>query len=434
MIYLFKDSFTLFFMFPFIVIFGGYLSFKLKFIQITGIKQAFCLLTNKNKKGSISSFAALSAILGGNLGTGNISGVALAISTGGPGSLFWMWVMAIFASITKYVGCFLGVHYQRLNANKEWVGGPMYYLEHGLKSKFLACLFCVFCITSALSVGNLVQVHALFVSLNEFSIHPLMFSLPLSILVAAVIFGGMKRLSIVLSMVVPFMACVYLLACLFVLFIFKDKIIASLYMVFTYAFRTQSFIAGAAGFSLSNAIRVGFDRGLFATDSGLGLAPILHSAVRDDNKEIDNRHVQGLISILSPVIVMIVCSMTGLVLLSSGVYQNVSLPSTALCMQAFIVAFKHPLSGHIITITLFFFAFTTILTWSFCADKAIDYLFGIKAIKIFQIIFVLFIVCGSFVQDQIIWTLGDISINCMFAINMIGILFLYPLVIKAKNK
>ena len=154
MIYLLKDTFTLFFIFPLIVIFGGYLSFKLKFIQITGIKQAFSLLTTKDHKGSISSFAALSAILGGNLGTGNISGVALAISTGGPGSLFWMWVMAIFASITKYIGCFLGVHYQKLNANKEWVGGPMYYLEYGLKSKLLASLFCVFCITSALSVGR----------------------------------------------------------------------------------------------------------------------------------------------------------------------------------------------------------------------------------------------------------------------------------------
>ncbi len=428
-----NKSFTLLFIFPVIIIFGGYLSVKLKFVQIFGIKKAFSLLTTKDHKGSISSFSALSAILGGNLGTGNISGVAVALSMGGPGALFWMWVMAIFASITKYVGCFLGVHYQRQNVAKEWVGGPMYYLQDGLKSKILAQLFCFFCITSALTVGNLVQVHSLFVPLNTIDIHPLLFGIPLSLLVGAVIFGGMKRLAKVLSAVVPFMACVYLSACLIVLFIFRSELLPSLKLIFTSAFSMGSASSGLAGFSVLQAIRVGFNRGLFATDSGLGLAPILHSAVRDTNPKIDNRHVQGLISILSPMIVMVVCSMTGLVLLSTKVYENSSLPSTALCMQAFIKAFGHPLSGHIITVTLFFFAFTTILTWSFCADKAIDYLFGIKAIKPFQIFFILIIPIGAFVQDQFIWTFADISINFMFAINIIGIIGLSKMVIKARQ-
>ena len=144
MIHLINENFTLLFIFPVIIIFGGYLSVKLRFLEIFGIKKAFSLLTTKNHKGSISSFSALSAILGGNLGTGNISGVAVALSMGGPGALFWMWVMAIFASITKYVGCFLGVHYQRQNLAKEWVGGPMYYLQDGLKSKLLAKLICFF--------------------------------------------------------------------------------------------------------------------------------------------------------------------------------------------------------------------------------------------------------------------------------------------------
>lgn len=434
MINFIKEIFTLAFVFPLIVLVGGYLSIRLNFLQIFGIKKAFRLLTTKSGSDSISSFSALSAILGGNLGTGNISGIAVALSTGGPGSLFWMWVMAILASVTKYAGCYLGVHYQRQNEEGEWVGGPMYYLRYGLNSKTLAALFCVFTISSALTVGNFVQVHSLLVPLRKFPISPLFFGVPIALLLALVILGGMKRFANVVSVLVPFMAIVYLGTCLIVLGIFYDQIIPSLVLIVESAFNLKPAIGGVMGFSIMKALGVGFDRGLFATDCGLGLAPIVHSSVKSYDKNVDNRVAQGLISILSPMIVMVVCTLTGLVLLTTKAYLDTSLVSTDMCIRAFKIAFNQNIAENVITITLFFFAFTTILTWSFCSDRAVGYLLGTRAVKPFQIFFILMVPFGAFIHDDLIWPIADMSINFMFTINMIGIIGLFRLVLGKKSQ
>jgi AGCS family alanine or glycine:cation symporter len=221
MIFALKDSLTIAFIFPIVVIAGTYLSIRLRFIQLTKLSKALRLVTLREGVGSMSSFGALAAVLGGNLGTGNISGVAVALVTGGPGSLLWMWVMAILASITKYVGCYLGVHYQRQNKKGDWVGGPMYYLREGVKSKLLASLFCLLTITSALTVGNLVQVHALALPLHEFDINPIFFGLILALMVGGVIFGGLKSFAHVVSVLVPVMAVLYIATCLFILVFFS---------------------------------------------------------------------------------------------------------------------------------------------------------------------------------------------------------------------
>lgn len=429
-----KEIITLGVLFPLVIVVGGYFSWRLRFLQITKLVAAARMLTLRERSGGISSFGALAAILGGNLGTGNISGVAVALMTGGPGALFWMWIMALLASITKYVGCFLGVHFQQQNMDGEWVGGPMFYLRDGLHAPILAKLFCLFTITSAITVGNLVQVHSLSLPLVDLAIHPLILAIPLALLTAGVIFGGLKRFAHFVSAIVPLMAVAYIGTCLTILFFFRSEILPSIELVFSSAFGLTEAAGGILGFGVLSAMRAGFDRGLFATDSGLGLAPIVHASVSDPNPEIDNRYVQGLISVLSPIIVMVVCSVTGLVLLTTKAAFETNLPSTIMCMQAFRVGFDTLWAGHIVSVTLFFFAFTTILTWSFCANRAVEFLFGLQAVRFFQIIFVAIIPLGVFLEERSLWISADFSTNAMFVINMIGVVGLAQLVFKRSQK
>lgn len=430
MMNLLKDALTLYVMIPSILFLGGYFSFKLGFLQLTKLPQAFHLVTTQKKKGSISSFSAVTAVLGGNLGTGNISGIAVALATGGPGALFWMWMMALLASTLKFIGAFLGVDYREKDAVGEWVGGPMYYLKKGLNRPFLAKIFCVFTILSALTVGNLIQVHALSLPIKSLGLPPLLFGGILAVLTGGVIWGGLQRFAAVVSAVVPVMALFYIGTCLLILALFYDRIGEAVGLILNAAFGFKSMAGGAAGFTIFQAMRSGFDRGLFATDSGLGLESIIHASVTDHHEKLHNKVVQGIISILSPLLVMVVCSMTGLVLLVTGAWENVSLESTLLCMEAFTIGLGFPLAGHIVTVTLFFFAFTTILTWSFCADKSVEFLFGRRFIKVFQTLFVGMIPLGALPYGLGLWTVADICINLMFIVNMVGIVNLSANVIR----
>lgn len=416
-----KEMLTLYFIFPTVFLVGGYLSYQLKFLQVSRLFFAFHLIKTQKKRGGISSFSAVAAILGGNLGTGNISGVAVALSTGGPGSLFWMWIMAFLASILKFAGCFLGVSYRQRDEVGEWVGGPMYYLSKGLKLPFLAKLFCISTIASALTVGNMVQVHSLVLPLHASGSPPFIFEIGLAILVGAVIWGGLQRFATVVSFVVPFMAFFYILSCLAILVVFYHKIPFVFQMVFRSALGMESMAGGVLGYGVLKAITSGFDRGLFATDSGLGLAPIIHSAVTDTHEFLDNKVIQGLISILSPMLIMVVCTMTGAVLLVTGVWETPGLESTTMCSEAFKIGFNHLWAGHVVTITLFFFAFTTLLTWSFCADKAVEYLYGRHRIKLFQCLFIFLIPFGGLMEGKQLWIIADIALNIMFMMNVTGI-------------
>ncbi len=304
----------------------------------------------------------------------------------------------------------------------------MYYLRDGLKSKLLARLFCIFTITSALTVGNLVQVHALSHPITELNLNPLLFGIPLAILVGGVLFGGMRRFAHVVSALVPLMAVAYIGTCLLILIMFRHEVLPSLLLIVQSAFAIKPVAGGTLGFGILVAIRSGFDRGLFATDSGLGLAPILHASVYDPDKSHDNRHTQGLISVLSPMIVMVVCTVTGLVLLTTGAINHTELPSTSMCMEAFRLGFNTPWAGHIVSVTLFFFAFTTILTWNFCANRAVEFLLGLRYVVPFQWIFILIIPLGAFLHEQAVWTFADLSINFMFIINMFGVITLAKIV------
>lgn len=427
----FKILLSLTLLIPLVSIIGLYLSFKLRFVQITKIFEAFKLFAHdRGISGKANSFSAVSAVLGGNLGTGNIAGIAVALTTGGPGALFWMWIMAFLGATLKFVGCTLAILYRKRDDVGENVGGPMYYLEKGLGMPILAKLFCVFTILSALTVGNLVQMHSLALPLTKAGIPPLLTGIVMSILIGCVIWGGLKRFVVVVSAVVPVMALAYILACLGIIVLYLPQVPEAVGLIIHSAFHPGPVIGGIAGYGVLEAIRVGFDRGLFATDVGAGLAPILHSSVESDTSEVKTALAQGMISMISPLVVMVVCTMTGLVLILTGAWQHAGLESTNLCIHAFSVGFGAQWAGHIVTITLCFFAFTTILTWSFCADKAVEYLFSVKYIHAFQILFILCIPLGTFLHVHLVWSVADIFMNFMLLINLIGLISLAPQVIK----
>ena len=420
---------------PAVLVLGVYFSYKLRFIQITKLPLALkCFLHERDPSGKSSSFSAVAAVLGGNLGTGNIAGIAVALKTGGPGALFWMWVMALLGATLKFAGCTLGILYRQKHPNGGYIGGPMYYLEKGLNLRFIAKLFAIATICAALTVGNWVQMHSIALPLTELGFHPLTCGVVMSLLVGLVIFGGLKRFNKVVSAIVPLMALGYIITCLIILFIFSDKILPSLSLILQSAFNPNTVAGGVLGFTVLEAIRVGFDRGLFATDVGVGLAPIIHSTIDSPLPLRQLALRQGLISTLPPIIVMFVCIMTGLVLLVTGAWLFPNLESTNLCVAAFKTGLGSHSAGLAITITLIFFAYTTILTWSFCADRAIEYLFSSKWVPTFQLVYTLFIPLGTLFSVTLVWSLADIFMNCMLLINIIGLVGLCQFVFKKFHK
>ncbi|KAB2836534.1 MAG: sodium:alanine symporter family protein [Caedimonadaceae bacterium] len=427
----FKTILGLFVVLPFLAGVGLYLSIKLRWLQLHKLPLAFRLITRKSSgKESISSFGALSAVLGGNLGTGNISGIAVAIATGGPGSLFWMWIMALFGAVIKFAGCFLGLRFRQMSTRGGYVGGPMYYFHYGLNRPFLAKLFCVLTLITAVTVGGFVQINSITLPFFEFGVHPAILGLSMAVFVGYVILGGLKRFAKISMLIVPLMAVGYLLACFFIMIRNLDAVVPAIKLIVVSAFDFSSLLGGVAGYSIMSALKSGFERGLFATDSGVGLAPILHAPVTDRSPGMDIAISQGLISMISPIIVMIVCTLTGIVLLVTGVWQSTELQSTTMCVEAFRVGFDIFEAGHLVTVTLFFFAFTTILTWSYCADRAVEYLFGEERIKYFQYIFIALIPVGAFAHVNIVWSIADVSMSLMMALNVIGVVWLSPIVIK----
>lgn len=427
----FNNYFTFYVIFPLILIIGSYLTIKLKFIQFSKLKLSFSCLIKKNtqEEGSISRFEAISSVLAGNFGTGNISGMAVAITTGGPGALVWMWIMVVFASVIQLASSFLGVTYRTKNSNGEFVGGPMYYLKNGLNAKKLAFLFALFTLFGALTVGNLAQVNSIILPLERAGLNPIICSIVISLAVAIVILGGLKRFAALASMIVPVKAFIYLSTALTILILNIDKIPDAFKLMFENAFNFSSLIGGATGGFIFKAITTGFDRGLFATDSGTGIVPILQAGARSNNPLID-----GISTLVAPLMVMIVCTMTGLVLIVTQAYLDPSLKSTNMVTEAFKIGLQSNLGGYIVIFSLILFAYTTILAWSYCGEKAVEYLCGPKLIKLFRILFILFIPIGSFLNMDTIWKLSDGAIALMLFINLIGVTLLSKEVINSFKK
>lgn len=414
----FNETFTIFCVFPLIIFLGLYLTIRLKGLQVSKLGLGFRHLLNKDadSNGNISHFEAISTVLAGNFGTGNISGMAVAISTGGPGALVWMWVMAFFGAAIQYVSCVLGVKYRLQNEEKEYVGGPMYYLSHGLGFRKLAILFSVLTLFAAVTVGNFAQVHSMSLPLQKIGVDPLLFGLVIAFCVAIVLIGGIERLAKFASLIVPLKAFLYLGVALIILLINYDKVGPAFLLMWTSAVNPDAVAGGLLGGGVYKIIATGFNRGIFATDAGTGIVPILQSSARSKHPVTD-----GLVTLVAPFMVMVVCTATGLILLISGAWQQEGLQSTNMVTYAFREGLGHPIGEYIVIAALILFGFTTILAWACCAEKAMGYMISDKWGHYFKYLYIALIPVGVFVHLDMVWILADICITAMLVVNIIGI-------------
>jgi len=425
---LFNQNFTFFVIFPAIICTGIYLTLKLRFVQLSCLKKSFRCLTSKNpeSQGSISRFGALSTVLAGNFGTGNVSGIAIAIATGGPGALVWMWIMAFLGTTIQYASCILGVTYRKKLQNGDFAGGPMYYLRDGLGYKKLAALFCVFTMFGAITVGNFAQINSILLPLENLGVNSLYASFVVAAMVGIVILGGIKRLAHFASLVVPFKAVLYLGTAGIIIALNYEHVPAAFSLMFKHAFGFSSAAGGALGFGTAQIITAGFNRGLFATDAGTGIVPILQANARSDHPVMD-----GIATLIAPLMVMIVCTMTGLVLILTGAWQEPGLQSTNMVTFAFSKGLGASIGSYIVIACLLLFAYTSILAWSYCGEKSLEFLVGPNKEKWFRYAFIALIPIGSIIHVEMIWTMADIAITLMLFINLIGVIGLLHRVIES---
>ena len=412
---------------------GIYLTIRLGLLQLARLPKAFQLIFTKDKgHGDVSSFAALCTALAATVGTGNIIGVATAIKVGGPGALFWMWMAAFFGMATKYAEGLLAIKYRTKDANGAVAGGPMHYILLGMGEKWrpLAIFFALAGVLVALlGIGTFTQVNSITESIqNTAQIDPAITALILSVFVAIAVFGGLKSISKVSTAVVPFMAIVYILGTLTVILFNIEKIPATLALIFTSAFSPAAAVGGFAGASIRMAIQNGVARGVFSNESGLGSAPIAAAAAKT-NEPVE----QGLISMTGTFIdTLIICTLTGLTILVTGVWSG-DLNGVTLTQSAFSTVFSH-FGPALLTIFLVLFAFTTILGWNYYGERCFEFLFGVRFIWLYRVVFVLMVLLGGFIELDMVWIIADI-VNALMALpNLIALLVLSPVVIAETKK
>ncbi len=416
---------------------GLFLSIGLKLMPILKLGKGFKLLwtgripdKDKNMKGEISPFNALMTSLSATIGTGNIAGVATAIFMGGPGALFWMWCTALVGMATKFAEAVLAVKYREVDDHGNHVGGPMYYIKNGLSSKWawLGTAFALFGSFAGFGIGNTVQSNSVADALNSnFGVPGWVTGVVLMVLVGMVLMGGIKRIADVAGKLVPLMTVFYITAGLAVLVVYAAEVPAAFVLVIESAFNPVAAQGGFAGAAVWAAIRFGVARGVFSNEAGLGSAPIAHAAAQTNNPV-----AQGLVAMLGTFIdTIIVCSITGLAIVVSGAWTSGE-NGAALTSYAFSHAL--PMGNYIVAIALAIFAFTTILGWSFYSEKCVQYLFGVKAIKPFRLIWTLVVPLGAVASLDFIWLLAD-TLNAMMAIpNLIALALLSPVVFELTRK
>ncbi|WP_213818844.1 alanine/glycine:cation symporter family protein [Garciella nitratireducens] len=405
---------------------GMFLTFRLRGIQIRKLFLALKFLFSKEEgQGDVSSFAALCTALAATIGTGNIVGVATAIKAGGPGALFWMWIAAFFGMATKYGECLLSIKYRVVDKNGQMSGGPMYYIERGLGNKWLAKMFALFGIGVAFfGIGTFAQVNSITQALQTaFHMPTILTSVILTIVVALVTLGGIKSIAKTAEVIVPFMAVFYILSSVIILLMNIQLLPGTIVLVIKSAFTSRAATGGFLGASVAMAIRNGIARGVFSNESGLGSAPIATAAAKTNSCV-----KQGLISMTGTFIdTIIVCTMTGLILIMTGEWAG-NLEGANMTTAAF----QSVLPGvgpYIVTIGLIFFAFTTILGWNYYGERCTEYLFGVKAIKPYKMIFIVLIAIGAFLRLDTIWILADIVNGLMAIPNLIALIGLSGVIV-----
>jgi len=381
---------------------GLYLTLRLGFIQIRYLPRALGYLFKKDKggKGDVSSFAALCTALAATIGTGNIVGVATAVQAGGPGAIFWMWLVALLGMATKYAECLLAVKYRVRDKNGFMAGGPMYYIERGLGIKWLAKLFALFGVMVAFfGIGTFPQVNAITHAMQDtFNIPVLVTAIIVTLLVGLIILGGVKRIATASSVIVPFMAILYVTTSLVIILLNIEKVPDAISLIIYSAFDPQAALGGAVGFTVMRAIQSGVARGIFSNESGLGSAPIAAAAAQTREPVR-----QGLISMTGTFLdTIIVCTMTGIVLVLTGAWNNPELAGATVTNYAFAQGLGTSIGATIVTVGLLFFAFTTILGWCYYGERCFVYLVGIRGVKLYRLAYIVLVGLGVAVSIEAI--------------------------------
>lgn len=428
---------------------GLFLTIRLKGLQITklGLAIKHMVRNEASGDGEVSGFASLCTALSATIGTGNIVGVATALVTGGPGALFWMWIAALVGTATKYSECLLAVKYRVIQKDGHILGGPFYYIEHGMgkKWKWLAKLFAFFGVgVGLLGIGTFTQINGITSAVNnffdannqwtvtlfgrEYSWSVIISGILLTIFAALVLIGGLKRISSVAQVIVPFMAVTYFVVTLAILVYNFREIPTALATIVQSAFGLRAVGGGAIG-SMMMAMQMGVARGIFSNEAGLGSAPIAAAAAVADAPA-----QQGLISMMGTFIdTIVICTMTGLTIVITGSW-NVGLEGVSVTTRAFQMGLPLPaqFSSFILMLCLVFFAFTTILGWDYYSERCLEYLSGgnMKHVKIYRWIYILAVFIGPYMTVSAVWTIADIFNGLMALPNMIALFALSGVVVK----
>ena len=423
---------------------GIYFIIRLKFLNVTKLGHSIMVVAGKydkkGDKGDVSHFKALTTALSATVGTGNIVGVSLAIYFGRPGAIFWMWITGFLGMILKYAECTLSHKYRRFNSDGSVSGGPMYYMEYGLKDKLgkgakvLAVIFAVATILCSLGTGNMAQANSMTDAMfTSYEIIPWLSGIFITFLVLLVIVGGIKRIAEVTSFLVPFMAILYFIAAISVLVVMHAEIPAAFELILYDAFHGDyAKEAGILG-GLFLAMTWGIRRGLFSNEAGQGSAPIAHAAARTEHPARE-----GLVASLEPLVdTLIICTMTALVIIVTGAWQS-DIQGVGMTIEGMKIGLgnigMHHWAEHIVTIGLVLFAFSTVISWSYYGTRAANYLLGEKYIKPYRYLYATFVFLGCIFGIDLVWHFVDMVITFMTIPNLIALLLLSGVLMNETKK
>lgn len=411
----------------------GFLQFgKFGYMMKNTLLSVFSSNQRQKDESGVSPFQAVATAMAGTIGTGSIAGLATAIVSGGPGAVFWMWISALLGMVTKYSEIVLSLSYREKNKKGEWVGGPMYYIKNGLNAKWLAGLFAIFAMIACLGTGNATQSNSISVALEStVGIRPWITGVVLTVLAAAVILGGMRRIASVNEKLVPFMAVFYVAASVIALIVNADKIPEAFALIFREAFNFKAAAGGVSGYGIMLAMHYGFSRGVFSNEAGLGSAPIAHAA--SSTKDPVKQGLWGMFEVFFTTI--IICTFSALIILTTGIWEKGELSGSALS----IASFNHILpgvGGVVITLATIFFAMSTILGWAYYGEVSIGFLthHSKKAVFIYRCAYVLFVFVGAVGSLDLIWSISETMNGLMAIPNLIGIIGLSKVIKKATKE
>lgn len=413
---------------------GLFLSMKTGFLQFRKfgymMKNTLLGIFSKNQHekdtSGVSPFQAVATAMAGTIGTGSIAGLATAIVSGGPGAVFWMWISALLGMITKYSEILLSIKFREKNEDGRWVGGPMYYIRNGLKLKWLAVLFAVFAMIACLGTGNATQSNSIAVALEStMGITPWITGIVLTVIVAAVILGGMKRISSVNEKLVPIMAVFYVICAVIALILNIEKIPAAFALIFKEAFNFKAASGGVAGYGIMLAMHYGFSRGVFSNEAGLGSAPIAHAA--SSTKSPVKQGLWGMFEVFFTTIV--ICTFSALIILTTDIWSTGEFQGSALSIASFNVIIPG-VGGIVVTLSTIFFALSTILGWAYYGEVCMEFLSrnSKKAVLAYRCIYVAFVFIGTIGSLDLIWSISETMNGLMAIPNLIGIIGLYKVV------